>query len=253
MVEILAQMGGRRKPTANIMSQSATMYIDGASRGNPGPAAYAVVLTRPGQTVIEEADTIGTTTNNIAEYTALVEGLRLAAEFGVTHLQIYSDSELMVKQMNGQYKVKHFDLRPLYEEAQRRKEQFTSVTITHVRREQNKRADAIGNEALDGKPRKRGTIAEESTTPSASTHGKSERAVDPTESLPGQGIANGPLPPQPQANVTDVAIRADAVQCLRDAAKHWAANGMSGLPPEAVWDQLWSLLAEAGVLKKKKT
>ena len=138
------------------MSDTATMHIDGASRGNPGKAAYAVVLARPGQPVVEEADTIGVASNNVAEYTALVEGLSLAAELGVKRLAVFSDSELLVKQMGGAYKVKNEDLRGLYEEACRLRKLFEQVTITHVRREQNKRADAIGNDALDGRPRRRG-------------------------------------------------------------------------------------------------
>ncbi len=207
------------------MSETATMHIDGASRGNPGAAAYAVVLARPGMPVVEEADTIGTASNNVAEYTALVEGLALAVELGVKKVQVFSDSELMVKQMSGVYKVKHEDLRPLYEEACRLRKQFEQVTIAHVRREQNKRADAIGNDALDGKPRKRGA------------------AFLPSP-LAGEG--------KTKTNVDDAGVRADAIQCLADAAKHWAANGVAKLPPEAVWEQLWSLLDEAGVLKKKK-
>ncbi|MDY3553057.1 reverse transcriptase-like protein [Gemmata sp. JC717] len=210
------------------MSDTATMHIDGASRGNPGAAAYAVVLARPGLPVVEEADTIGTASNNVAEYTALVEGLGLAAELGVKKLQVFSDSELMVKQMAGAYKVKNEDLRTLYEEACRLRKQFESVTITHVRREQNKRADAIGNEALDGRPRKRG----QSPLPAHSP-------------LPDDGAGTRPSP------ASDAPVRADAVQCLTDAANHWAAKGLKGLPPEAVWEQLWSLLEEAGVLKKK--
>src|SRR5262245_62448382 len=138
------------------MAEPATMHIDGASRGNPGKAAYAVVLARPGQPVIEEADTIGKATNNVAEYTALVEGLELATELGVKKLAVFSDSEVMVKQMKGEYRVKNEDLRPLYEEAKSLAAGFAQFTITHVRREQNKRADEIGNDALDGKPRKRG-------------------------------------------------------------------------------------------------
>ena len=216
------------------MSDTATMHIDGASRGNPGPAAYAVVLARPGLPVVEEADTIGTTTNNVAEYTALVEGLALAAELGVTTLQVFSDSELIVNQMNGVFKVKHPDMRPLYEEACRLRKQFAQVTIGHVRREQNKRADAIGNDALDGKPRKRGQVVSEE--PLAASR------VSPT---------HAPAKPR-AASTTDVSVRADAVRCLADAARHWAANGVTGLPPEAVWEQLWSLLDEAGLLKKKK-
>jgi ribonuclease HI len=212
------------------MSNTATMHIDGASRGNPGKAAYAVVLARPGEPVVEEADTIGTASNNVAEYTALVNGLSLAAELGVKALQVYSDSELMVKQMNGEYKVKNEDLRALYEEACRLRRQFEKVTITHVRREQNKRADQIGNEALDGRPRRRGEPAPPAAVPAPAAAGR---------------LA-------PSAAPTDAAVRADAVQCLADAARHWAANGVGGLPPEAVWEQLWSLLDEAGVLKKKK-
>ncbi len=206
------------------------MHIDGASRGNPGRAAYAVVLARPGLPVIEEADTIGTASNNVAEYTALVEGLSLAADLGVTRLHVYSDSELMVKQMNGAYKVKNEDLRALYDEACRLRKRFEDVTITHVRREQNKRADAIGNDALDGKPRKRGAAPEPAVLPVVGEH----------------------APRPPATNADDSALRADAVRCLADAAKYWAAHGAAGLPPEAVWEQLWSLLDEAGVLKKKK-
>jgi ribonuclease HI len=185
--------------------------------------------------VIEEADTIGTASNNVAEYTALVEGLSLAAELGVKKLHVYSDSELLVKQMNGEYKVKNEDLRELYEEACRLKKQFEKVTITHVRREQNKRADQIGNDALDGVPRKRG--------------------APPIEEAPvnrdHQG-ATATRPRAPKANVDDSSVRVEAIQCLADAAKHWAAHGVAKLPPEAVWEQLWSILDEAGVLKKKK-
>ncbi len=212
------------------MSEIATMHIDGASRGNPGKAAYAVVLARPGEPVVEEADTIGAASNNVAEYTALVEGLALAIELGVKRLNVFSDSELLVKQMNGEYKVKSEDLRELFDEACRLRRQFEKVAIAHVRREQNKRADAIGNDALDGKPRKRGQpFVEEHATAS-----------------PGLMKARNP-----KISVSDSAVRADAIQCLADAARHWAASGTTGLPPEAVWEQLWSLLEESGLLRKK--
>lgn len=216
------------------MSDTATMHIDGASRGNPGKAAYAVVLARPGLPVVEEADTIGTASNNVAEYTALVEGLTLATELGVKTLQVFSDSELMVKQMNGEYKVKNDDLRSLYEKACALRRGFERVTLAHVRREQNKRADQIGNDALDGKPRKRGQSPAEFAAPVGRD-------------------TSAPTPPRaPKTNVDDHAVRADAIQCLADAARHWAASGVAGLPPEAVWEQLWSLLDDAGVLKKRK-
>jgi ribonuclease HI len=218
------------------MSEMATMHIDGASRGNPGKAAYAVVLARPGMPVVEEADTIGTASNNVAEYTALVEGLSLALELGVLRLNVFSDSELMVKQMNGEYKVKNEDLRPLFEKATQLRKQFQQVTISHVRREQNKRADAIGNDALDGKPRKRGQVF---TEPEAETDDWSAKP-------------HATAPRAPRSSVDDDNVRTDAIQCLTDAARHWHTKGLAGLPPEAVWEQLWSLLDEAGVLKKRK-
>ncbi|HVL13772.1 MAG TPA: ribonuclease HI family protein [Gemmata sp.] len=209
------------------MSDTATMHIDGAARGNPGPAAYAVVLQRPGLPVVEEAQPIGKATNNVAEYTALVEGLQLAAELGVKQLAVFSDSELMVKQMKGEYRVKHEDLRPLYEEAKQLAAGFERLTITHVRREQNKRADEIGNEALDGRPRRRG-----------------EAPPPPAPAAPAR-------PKQPAAAVTDSAVRDDALAILLSAAQAWAAKGVTAVPVAAVWEQLWSVLEEGGVLKKK--
>jgi ribonuclease HI len=216
------------------MSDTANMYIDGAARGNPGPAAYAVILTRPGQPVVEEANTIGTATNNVAEYTALIEGLELAAELGVKKLDIFSDSELLVKQMNGEYRVKNPDLLELYQEAKRLAAGFEKVTLKHVRREQNARADAIGNEALDGQPRKRG----EPFRPSPPT---------------GEGKARKPAAPAaPAATVSDTSVRDDALAILRTAAQAWADRGLSAVSVEAIWEQLWSVLEDGNVLKKKK-
>src|SRR6266545_3795339 len=129
---------------------TATAHIDGASRGNPGPAAYAVILRRPGRPAVEEAEAIGTATNNVAEYTALVRALELAAEHGVKSLAVFSDSELLVKQMNGEYRVKNADLQDLHREAQALRKQFDRVTLTHLRREQNADADRLCNLALDG-------------------------------------------------------------------------------------------------------
>jgi ribonuclease HI len=219
------------------MSETATMHIDGASRGNPGPAAYAVVLARPGLPVVEEADTIGKATNNVAEYTALVEGLKLATELGVKKLNIFSDSELMVKQMKGEYRVKNPELLDLYNEAKRLAAGFEILTLTHVRREQNSRADAIGNDALDGKPRKRGSpplVEEQAKKPShASTHHHSSHQQ------------------QSQAP-SDARVREEALAILRSTAETWASQGLGAVPVEAVWEQLWSVMEEAGVLKKPK-
>jgi ribonuclease HI len=129
-----------------------TIHTDGAARGNPGPAAYAYVIARDGAAPIEECGCLGTMTNNQAEYTALVRALEHAARLGHGHaLVIHSDSELMVKQMRGEYRVKNEDLRDLYQQASRLSRQFAAVTYRHVRREQNRRADELCNEALDGK------------------------------------------------------------------------------------------------------
>src|SRR5262249_1178611 len=101
-----------------------TVRIDGASRGNPGAAAYAVVIERPGEPDYEEADRLGQTTNNIAEYTALLRGLERAAELGGRRLEVFSDSELLVKQMNGEYRVKNAELKELHSLATQRLRQF---------------------------------------------------------------------------------------------------------------------------------
>jgi len=94
-----------------------TIHTDGGARGNPGPAAYAFVISRPGQPDVEESGVLGNSTNNVAEYTALVKALERARALGARRVLVQSDSELMVKQMTGEYKVKNEGLRPLYEEA----------------------------------------------------------------------------------------------------------------------------------------
>jgi ribonuclease HI len=129
---------------------NAILWTDGGARGNPGPAAYAFVLETEDGTVLDAQGTaIGTATNNVAEYSALVAGLRRAAELGVTTLELRSDSELMVKQMRGEYRVKNKDLQTLFLHASRAARDVGSVTYTHVRREHNELADRLVNEALD--------------------------------------------------------------------------------------------------------
>lgn len=200
------------------MLREATIHIDGAARGNPGPAAYAVVITEQGKTAVEESKTIGNLTNNVAEYTALVRALELALEIGLQSIQVFSDSELLVKQMNGEYRVKHPDLILLYQDASRLRKRLPNVTITHVRREQNKRADELCNIALDANKPK---------------------------------AANAPA--KPKSLVGDAVVRADAILCLQAAAQSWATNGAQHPPPAHVWDQLWSILEEGGVLRKVKS
>jgi len=131
------------------MSDTWTIFTDGGSRGNPGPAAYAYVIKRPGQPDIEGKAYLGKTTNNIAEYTGLVKALEHAKQIGGKKLIVNSDSELMVKQLNGQYKVKNEGLRPLYQQAIELRKCFDAVTIKHIYRDQNSHADALCNEAMD--------------------------------------------------------------------------------------------------------
>lgn len=124
--------------------------IDGASRGNPGPAAYAVILRAPdGSKLCEFAKMIGRETNNVAEYYGLVAALDYAASHRIRALRVRSDSELLVRQMQGRYKVKNAALKPLYERAKKLSRTLDYFVIEHVMREQNRDADALGNLALD--------------------------------------------------------------------------------------------------------
>ena len=128
----------------------ATLYTDGGARGNPGPAAYAFVLEAEDGTVLEaKGEPIGVATNNVAEYSALVAGLERAAEAGVHELEVVSDSELLVKQMRGEYRVKNEALQQLFLEASRLARKVGKVSYRAVRREHNELADSLVNEALD--------------------------------------------------------------------------------------------------------
>lgn len=126
------------------------LYTDGAARGNPGPAsAGAFICTPEGATVAEISEYLGETTNNVAEYEALLAGLRRLIELGAEEVEIRADSELMVRQMEGRYRVKHPNLKPLYQEALALLKKIPRYSIKHVRREQNKEADRLANRALD--------------------------------------------------------------------------------------------------------
>ena len=128
----------------------ARLWTDGGARGNPGPAAFAYVLEAEDGTVLDaRGEAIGVATNNVAEYSALVAGLARAVAAGVSELEVRSDSELMVKQMRGEYRVKNRDLQSLFLDASRAARRIARVTYTHVRREHNELADRLVNEALD--------------------------------------------------------------------------------------------------------
>lgn len=198
-----------------------TIHTDGGSRGNPGPAAYAYVIERTGEPPIEVKCFLERTTNNVAEYMGLVKALEHARELGARRLLVYSDSELMVKQLNGDYRVKNEGLRPLYEQAAALVATFPSVTIRHVRREQNKRADALCNEAMD----------------------------DPRSATPRTAVANV-VAPRP-ADDPLAAVRRRALALLEESAARWADADPAAPQVAEVWDRLIRLLRDAGLLKEQ--
>ena len=128
-----------------------TVNVDGGARGNPGPAAIGIVVRdADGEVLAEVGETIGEATNNVAEYRALLRGIELAAEHGVEELELVGDSELVVRQVEGRYKVKNAGMKELHEEVKRALRGFHSWSIRHVRRENNADADRLVNQALDG-------------------------------------------------------------------------------------------------------
>jgi len=174
--------------------------VDGASRGNPGPAAYAVVIRDPaGHVVLELAKRLGRETNNVAEYYALLAALDYATSQGISALRIRSDSELLVRQMQGRYKVKSADLKPLHERASKLARQLSYFAIEHVRRELNRDADALANLALDS-----GSV---SNSPSSSAEPASRNAGESTSKSGARRIrarfANGVLVPLEPLNLPD--------------------------------------------------
>jgi ribonuclease HI len=128
-----------------------TVNVDGGARGNPGPAAIGVVLRNGDGSVLKEVgETIGEATNNVAEYRALLRGIELAAVRGAEEVELIGDSELVVRQVEGRYKVKNAGMKKLHEEVKRALRDFESWSIRHVRRAENADADRLVNEALDG-------------------------------------------------------------------------------------------------------
>jgi ribonuclease HI len=199
-------------------STRVVIHTDGGARGNPGPAAYAYVIERPGAPDIEVKAYLGRTTNNVAEYTGLVKALEHARELGVREVVVHSDSELMVKQLNGAYKVKNAGLLPLYRQADELRRAFDSVHVRHVYREQNTRADRLCNEALD----------------------------DPRSAQP--RTPEAPAVVAPPARRADVRQRAIAL--LEDAAARWADADPAAPQVAEVWDRLWEMLRQEGLIGK---
>lgn len=128
------------------------LHVDGASRGNPGEAGFGVYVSTPdGESIAELFGYLGRATNNVAEYQGLLHALRYAHERGARSVQVYSDSELVVRQIEGRYRVKHPALQPLFREAQRLLGRFETARVSHVRREHNRDADRLANRAVDEK------------------------------------------------------------------------------------------------------
>jgi ribonuclease HI len=129
---------------------SVVVHVDGGARGNPGPAAVAAVASSPeGEPLGEASEYIGEATNNVAEYRAVLLGLELARSLGARAVEVVNDSELVARQIGGQYKVKHAGLKPLFIETMRRLRELDRWSVRNVRREHNERADQLVNEELD--------------------------------------------------------------------------------------------------------
>lgn len=128
-----------------------TVNVDGGARGNPGPAAIGVIIRdETGEVLLERGEKIGKATNNVAEYKALLLGIEMAQELGADEVELIGDSELIVKQVQGKYKVKNEGMKPLHAQAKEALGAFTTWQIKHVKREHNKDADRLVNAALDG-------------------------------------------------------------------------------------------------------
>ena len=133
------------------MTRELMIYTDGASRNNPGEAGAGVYIVQEGNPIEKIACYLGKTTNNIAEYSAAVIGLEYAVKLGASRVKLFADSELLVKQLNGQYKVKNEGLKPLYVKAKELIAKIGRVEVQYIPREMNKEADALANKAIDEK------------------------------------------------------------------------------------------------------
>ena len=147
-------LSGLLKEAADMMTSpggEVVVMVDGAARGNPGPAGAGLLVKGPGRTTVRRGEYLGEVTNNVAEYRALILGLEAAVEMGAGAARVFSDSELIVKQMTGEYRVKSPQLRELFILAQKRAEGLQSVSYTYIPRDENREADRLANMAIDAK------------------------------------------------------------------------------------------------------
>jgi probable phosphoglycerate mutase len=189
-----------------------TAYCDGGSRGNPGPSGYGVSIEdAAGKPIADLSEFLGVKTNNFAEYSGLLAALEYALRHGHTRLRVVADSELMVKQMKGQYQVKSPDLRPLWEEAKRRAAKLERFEIQHVLRGKNKRADALANQAMD--------------------HGTGKTVREPSGGSP-PSSSGGPLPRIAGSTPAKRASNDDKPRTLKGFVKNGVVHLLEGELPE---------------------
>jgi ribonuclease HI len=215
------------------MSDTCVINTDGGSRGNPGPAAFGYVIRFDGKPPLREKGYLGTATNNVAEYTGVLRALQHALELGVKHVTLLSDSELMVKQMNGVYQVRNANILPLYRQVKALLPHFTKVIFKHVPREENSDADALCNEAMDEeargvvKPLREFKLPVPASSANPSFEGKTETAA--------------------ARQATDVGcpetLNDRAVAWLAEVQRQWAA-GRSVPDAASVWRRLWEIVKD---------
>jgi ribonuclease HI len=137
-------------PPVTAHPGEAILWTDGAARGNPGPAGIgAIIKSSTGEVLFTGSEYLGHTTNNVAEYKAVLLGLEGALGLGLTRIEVRADSELLIKQLKGEYRVKSAGLKPLFDEAKKLIVRFASVKLTHIRRELNGEADRLANQGID--------------------------------------------------------------------------------------------------------
>ena len=218
------------------MDEVLTLEFDGGSRGNPGPAGIgAVVRAKDGTTLKELGRFIGRATNNVAEYKALITALQMARELGARKVVIRGDSELIVRQMNGQYRVKNADLKPLYNEAQSLLRQFDHATIDHNYRHKNALADKLANLAMDRKADVTDVDGESDGPPGGGARNPADDVDAPAPAPPRRTRRSTPggLAPQNAAfecsRVPPVPAsrRRQSLPICRILNPHWQANGLS--------------------------